>query len=135
MCRHLSASAERSTSSSDRRRNSLRGSQLPATATVYRDANRQRPARLNHSNGRQFPLPAAKISNINAPLRQKQQQELRVNTGEKLFGPHRLAQQNQSECSHSGESRCILLIRRKVLTSVLGELTVARDGKFHLLSR
>ena len=84
MCRHLSASAGRSTSSSDRRRNSLRGSQLPATATVYRDANRQRPARLNPGNGRQFPLPAAKISNINAPLRQNQKQQLRVNTGEDL---------------------------------------------------
>jgi hypothetical protein len=84
-CRPLSASAERSTSSSDRRRDSPRRSQLPATATVYRDANRQRPARLNHGNGRQFPLPAAKISNINAPLRQKQQQELRVNTGENFL--------------------------------------------------
>jgi hypothetical protein len=49
-----------------------------------------------------------------------------------------LAQQSatkQPACSHSAESRCIFLIRRKVLTSVLGEFTVARDGKFHLLSR
>ena len=29
-------------------------------------------------------LAATKISNINAPLRQKQQQQLRVNTGEDL---------------------------------------------------
>jgi hypothetical protein len=83
-CRHLSANAERSTSSSAPRRNSPR---VATSCNRNRLPGREPPASrpLNHGNARQFPLPAAKISNINAPLRQKQQQELRVNTGENFL--------------------------------------------------
>jgi len=58
--------------------------QLHATATVYRDANRQRPDPSTIELPPASRLATTKISNINARLRQKQEQQLRVNTGEDL---------------------------------------------------
>jgi hypothetical protein len=52
-------------------------------ANVYRDAKRQRPDFLT-SQWPPFSGGDREISNINEPLRQNQQQELRVNTGEDL---------------------------------------------------
>jgi hypothetical protein len=48
------------------------------------DANRQRPDILQPSCGRQPGNGGCEISNINELLRQNQQQELRVNTGDDL---------------------------------------------------
>jgi hypothetical protein len=46
-------------------------SQLPATATIYRDANRQRPDLSTIALPPASRLAGTKISNVNAPLRQK----------------------------------------------------------------
>jgi hypothetical protein len=82
MCRRLFASAEKSTNRlRPAERQSSSRSQLLASATVYRDAKCRRPDSSNQP-GRQLLVTGREISNINEPLTQNQQQELRVNTGE-----------------------------------------------------
>jgi hypothetical protein len=107
MYRRLSASAERSTSGfrpaaqlGRQGRNFLQLQLFAGTRTASVPI-------FKSLCGRQVFLRATKISNINAPLRQKQQQELRVKYWRELFGSYGLAQQKQPACSHSAESRCI----------------------------
>jgi hypothetical protein len=75
-------------------------------ATVYRDANRQRPDLSTIARPPAKKMPGREISNINELLRQNQQQELRVNTSEDLAVLSSW-QQKPSACSHSRQSSCI----------------------------